>query len=639
MSDEQSAPEKGRPLLGRVAIGFVLASISWGLLILVLLYGKTSDHAPTVLANASPSQSTSASDEALTAMVAQQIADLGVKPKTVVLPSEQTLDTVTAIKRGDYATASRIVKDVLAHSNLGSWHFYPFDEFMESTIRSGHDPALLEHLNEWLKQDPQSAVAYLLRAEYYRSAAWAARGDDVGWKIPDDQRDLFGKKLDLSTSDVEKSISLDPRIPWSYFLLLQVVSGNTNSREMDAAFQVGIKAYPTYYQLYHQRLYSFTPKWGGSVKDLYAFVDQYAASAPDKSPLKLLYLHLYAYLLDAARVDCGSLKGDHLQGCVNDAMNRTASAALEDGVLKALKLYKVSDPIQYNRALWPILEMMFSPEGDKSAGPGAVLQMAASIMGSDNQMMDQPGHNSYVLDDITAKVWAQIGNTANADKKFREALSDIENTSFPDEARKDEAMTRVYDDMTKFANDTSQFVNIIVYHDAANAVGGSNHSDVPYMKCYALYRLKHFKEAVSECTGLIDGSDNYLQSHYWRAKAYEGLRQWDASLADFGPVADSANNWFRVGAALDMSYIYGQKSDFAGELASMNAHPYLFDAALQPPEDLAVSYNNRCFAYMKLGELQKALDDCTTSLKYGHIPDAFHKQQELLKQLGAKTTS
>jgi tetratricopeptide (TPR) repeat protein len=408
---------------------------------------------------------------------------------------------------------------------------------------------------------------------------------------------------------------------------------------MDAAFQVGIKAYPTYYQLYHQRLYSFTPKWGGSVKDLYAFVDQYAASAPDKSPLKLLYLHLYAYLLDAARVDCGSLKGDHLQGCVNDAMNRTASAALEDGVLKALKLYKVSDPIQYNRALWPILEMMFSPEGDKSAGPGAVLQMAASIMGSDNQMMDQPGHNSYVLDDITAKVWAQIGNTANADKKFREALSDIENTSFPDEARKDEAMTRVYDDMTKFANDTSQFVNIIVYHDAANAVGGSNHSDVPYMKCYALYRLKHFKEAVSECTGLIDGSDNYLQSHYWRAKAYEGLRQWDASLADFGPVADSANNWFRVGAALDMSYIYGQKSDFAGELASMNAHPYLFDAALQPPEDLAVSYNNRCFAYMKLGELQKALDDCTTSLKYGHIPDAFHKQQELLKQLGAKTTS
>ena len=88
-----------------------------------------------------------------------------------------------------------------------------------------------------------------------------------------------------------------------------------------------------------------------------------------------------------------------------------------------------------------------------------------------------------------------------------------------------------------------------------------------------------------------------------------------------------------------MSYILGQKNDFAGELASLNQHAYLFDEALQPPGDLAVSYNNRCFAHMKLGELQKALDDCTTSLKYGRIPDAFHKQQELMKQLGVKAAS
>jgi hypothetical protein len=41
---------------------------------------------------------------------------------------------------------------------------------------------------------------------------------------------------------------------------------------------------------------------------------------------------------------------------------------------------------------------------------------------------------------------------------------------------------------------------------------------------------------------------------------------------------------------------------------------------------------------MKLGQLQKALDDCTMSLKFDRIPDAFHKQQELLKLLGVKTS-
>jgi hypothetical protein len=57
---------------------------------------------------------------------------------------------------------------------------------------------------------------------------------------------------------------------------------------------------------------------------------------------------------------------------------------------------------------------------------------------------------------------------------------------------------------------------------------------------------------------------------------------------------------------------------------------------MQLPEDLAASYNNRCYSYMKLGDLEKALDDCTTSLKYGKIPDAFHKQQELMKRVAGK---
>jgi tetratricopeptide (TPR) repeat protein len=303
----------------------------------------------------------------------------------------------------------------------------------------------------------------------------------------------------------------------------------------------------------------------------------------------------------------------------------------------ALNLFKISDPVQFNTALRPILERLMSTVGSTgSSGLGSLMQLAAAAMGSDNRIMDEPVHNSYVLDDITARIWAQLGNSANAEKKFAEALRDAEQTAFPDEIQKDGALADIYDDMTRFADSNSQFINIIVYHDAAAAYGGDNYGNVPYFKCYAFYRLKRFTDAVAECTKLIDGSGNYLQTHYWRAKAYEGLENWDASLTDFAPVADSANNWFRVGAALDMSFIYGQKHDYAGQLASMNQHTWLFDPTLQPRDDLAASYNNRCFAYMKLGQLQRALDDCTMSLKYGHVPDAYEKQQQLLKQLAQK---
>jgi tetratricopeptide (TPR) repeat protein len=239
-----------------------------------------------------------------------------------------------------------------------------------------------------------------------------------------------------------------------------------------------------------------------------------------------------------------------------------------------------------------------------------------------------------MLDDITARVWGQMGNSSNAAQKFREALQDAERTPFPDEAEKANALATIFDHMTQFADDTSQFMDMIVYQEAENEVGGSNFSDAPYRACYAYYRMKYFTAAVKECSAIINGNGNYVTSYYWRGKAYEGLGQWDASIADLSRVADVGNDWFRVGAAIDMSVDFGNKRDFAGQLASMNQHPYLFDPKLQAPDDLAVAYNNRCYAYMQLGQLHKALDDCTTSLNYGRIPDALHKEQELLKRLG-----
>jgi hypothetical protein len=36
---------------------------------------------------------------------------------------------------------------------------------------------------------------------------------------------------------------------------------------------------------------------------------------------------------------------------------------------------------------------------------------------------------------------------------------------------------------------------------------------------------------------------------------------------------------------------------------------------------------------MELGDLTKALDDCNASLRYGSIPDAFKKKEELVARL------
>ncbi len=105
-------------------------------------------------------------------------------------------------------------------------------------------------------------------------------------------------------------------------------------------------------------------------------------------------------------------------------------------------------------------------------------------------------------------------------------------------------------------------------------------------------------------------------------------------MKDLTVVAGSDNR-LRASAAIDMSMIYFGRNDDRGALDVLNRYTYLYDPAQTDKNDVAVSFNNRCYAYMQLDDLKKALDDCTQSLKYGSIPDAYSKQLKLMKLLNA----
>jgi len=113
------------------------------------------------------------------------------------------------------------------------------------------------------------------------------------------------------------------------------------------------------------------------------------------------------------------------------------------------------------------------------------------------------------------------------------------------------------------------------------------------------------------------------------------MKQRDAAAADLKVIANSENAHFRTTALISLSVYYADRHEFRTMIDLLDAHPYAFDETAQKRADLAVVYNNRCYAYMQLGELHKALDDCTASLKFGSLPDAYHKQQELISRLKA----
>ncbi len=562
--------------------------------------------------------------------IEQETAKLLTKPRTVVLTSEKALATKAAIKRGDYAEAKKISTEILASSKLQHWRFYPFTVFMDN-ISSGRDDVLLENLNKWLTQDKDSALAYQMRAKYYDDVGWEMRGNAYASKVQNNHLNSFQDYVKLATEDALKAVQLNADNPYGYYLLLKIISAHGDSNIMESTFQAAIKKFPTYYPLYRSRLNTLSPKWGGSIEAMYAFTDRYIDKVADNSPLKLLYVQLYANLLNTTQGLCYSIEGEDKKKCVTRVMDKIVTPTLANQVYIALDLYNKTDPHQFNLALKPILiDMLKIPSGKQYSGN--ILQLAADRMGSQNQLVDNNvGHNNYMLDEITGNTWYESGYFDNAEKKYGEALLDIEHAPFPNEEEKAVAVAGIYEDFSQLYNKMPQFVNVIVYQNAAIAMGGK---DPLSLKCHAYYKLKLYTEAVQECSNHLDSYAD-IESRFWRGLSYEELGQMDAALQDLSVIADSEDGR-RISSAIEMTVIYSHRNELENMMIVFNKYPYLFDEEDQSKynqDNLAVSFNNRCFAYMGLGQLQKALDDCTTSLKYGSLPDAYQKQQELIKKL------
>lgn len=574
-----------------------------------------------------------ADSAALASTIDGKIAALDLPKRTVELPTETARRVRAAIAHGDYGAAQKIFTDVLAGSRVQSWRFYPFSDFVKG-IADFDDPAFATGLDAWVAKDGSDAAAHLIRAQYYLDVAWAKRGHAYSTETAAAKLEAFKAYIDKALVDCEAAVKLAPTDPYAFFLRLDILGGLGASQEMMDAFAEAIGRYPGYYPLYTKMLEVLQPKWGGSVPSMYAFVDRYAGSAGADSPLKLLDVSLYRYLLETAATSCysGNQDKDKLATCVSSAMQKIVTPELEGAIPAAMKLYDHSDKYQFGLALEAILMKMLGWSGGETYS-GAILELAADGLHSNTELKpDKPTTNNYVIDKLVAESWYRKGFYDNALQKAREALKDIDATTFPSEAEKDVAIAGILDQFAAVYDRRKQLADMIAYEEAALSLG-----DPPLEEqyiCYGYYQLKSYDQAIRLCTQSVDHAADTMESRYWRGAAYRAKGDDAAALKDFVVVAASESD-LRASAAIDMSMIYFGRNDNRGALDVLNRYAWLYDPAAVDRQSVAVAYNNRCYAYMELGEPRKALDDCTQSLKFGSIPDAYSKQLKLMKQLNS----
>jgi tetratricopeptide (TPR) repeat protein len=569
--------------------------------------------------------------------VKARIAALNLKPRTMELTSEKALRARNAIKQDDFATADKIIATALQQSRVETWRFFPLGDLIDA-IPDVNDKDFEAHLAAWVARNENDSMPLLVRATFLQSKAWLERGSNFVSETPAARMAAFGTLIERSRADVEASIRLDGGNPYSFQLWLKILRGKGFTDEMIRAFEAGIAKYPGYYPLYPAMLVVLQPKWGGSTEAMYAFVDRYAGEAPEGSALKLLHVALYRYLLETAATGCNEFwrDKDKMTACTASGMQAVVTKDLERKVVDALHLYDRFDKYQFSTTLEQPLSNMLKTGGGEHY-TGAMLELAASSLHSDTQLkQDKPGsNNNYVIDMLVAESWSRKGFYDNAVQKDEEALRDIESMPFPGEEEKYLAIAGVYEHMADLANKLHRYVDMVAYEEAAIAIGNKIGQD--HGVCFAYYQLKDYDNAVRSCTRAIDRWPGNLPAHYWRGVASSDKGDADPAARDLTVVAES-EHLFRSSAALALSMVHFRRNDNASALDVLNRYKYLYDPAATSKQDIAVSYNNRCYAYMQLGELRAALDDCTASLKYGAIPDAFSKQRELMKQLSASAT-
>jgi len=177
---------------------------------------------------------------------------------------------------------------------------------------------------DWRQQRPASAIAHLASGTYMRKQGEQARGQGPFRDVSEDARQLMHRQFDAAKTELWRSWELSPGSFLVLLNLMNIAQFEKDDVLADKVLTLGIKAYPQNLLIRARYLQHLSPRWGGSMNAMDAFIDQARKSG---LPANLLQL------LDAIR--------SNEQGCLDqDDHGDRALAAYR----RALVLTRTADP-------------------------------------------------------------------------------------------------------------------------------------------------------------------------------------------------------------------------------------------------------------------------------------------------------
>jgi len=123
----------------------------------------------------------------------------------------------------------------------------------------------------WLELAPASAYAHLARANYYRDAAWNARGGKWASETPRESLRRMTDMVDQAVPLFRRAIRIEPRLMPAYAGLLNVAMLDSRPGVEREALTGAAAQDPACLEIARLRMNALQPRWGGSYEEMLSY--------------------------------------------------------------------------------------------------------------------------------------------------------------------------------------------------------------------------------------------------------------------------------------------------------------------------------------------------------------------------------
>lgn len=164
------------------------------------------------------------------------------------------------------------------------------DEDLRAAFRVFYatDAALEPKYDAWVAQFPKSYVARLARGIYYKKVGRERRGSDSIGNTTDKQLQGMEAAFAKASQDLHASVGLDDKPLLTYLHAMDIGSYMGDSDQSRELLDLSLQLDPGNFIVREKYMNGLEPRWGGSVEQMYTFLEESRNAGLSAAHLQLL---------------------------------------------------------------------------------------------------------------------------------------------------------------------------------------------------------------------------------------------------------------------------------------------------------------------------------------------------------------